>query len=97
MFTNEHGESLNPDQVAKHFRALVAASGLPPVRLHDLRHGTATMLLAAGTDMKIIQEILGHSRYTTTADLYTSVLPEQIHAAAAAITHLVPRGQSRRA
>jgi hypothetical protein len=64
------------------FRALVAASGLPPVTLHGLRHGAATLALAAGTDLKVVQDQLGHSTIVLTADTYTSVLPETARAAA---------------
>ncbi|WP_404800316.1 tyrosine-type recombinase/integrase [Actinomadura rudentiformis] len=47
-----------------------------PIRLHDLRHGTASVMLTAGIDIKIDQEILGHSDRAITSDTYTSVLPE---------------------
>lgn len=49
---------------------------LPPIRLHDLRHGAATLALAAGTDMKVISAMLRHSSIKITAGTYTSVLPE---------------------
>jgi integrase len=52
------------------------AARLPPVRLHDLRHGAATILLRAGYDMKVVQETLGLSSITIAADTYTSVLPD---------------------
>jgi hypothetical protein len=48
-------------------------------------------MLAAGVDLKIIQEILGHSSYSVTADLYSSVLPQLSKGAAAATVGLVPR------
>src|SRR5262249_52463032 len=64
------------------FRQLVAESGLPPVTLHGLRHGAATLARAAGTDLKVVQDQLGHSTITLTADTYTSVLPETARTAA---------------
>jgi integrase len=59
------------------------------VRFHDLRHGAATLALAAGVDLKTVQAMLGHSTIVTTADIYTSVLPELQREAAAAIAALV--------
>ena len=64
------------------FRKLVAGSGLPPVTLHGLRHGAATLALAAGADLKVVQDQLGHSTIVLTADTYTSVLPETARTAA---------------
>jgi peptidoglycan hydrolase-like protein with peptidoglycan-binding domain len=64
---------------------------LPPIRLHDLRHGAATLALAAGTDMKVISEMLRHSTTQITSDTYTSVLPEVARKAAEAAAGLVPR------
>jgi integrase len=51
------------------FDALAAKAKLPPVTLHGLRHGAATMLLAAGVPIKVISEILGHSTSAFTADV----------------------------
>jgi hypothetical protein len=63
----------------------VQDSGLPPVRLHDLRHGAASLAHCAGADLKTVQEQLGHTSIVLTADTYTSVLHEQ-HVKAAAAT-----------
>jgi integrase len=49
---------------------------LPPIGLQGLRHGAATIALASRTDLKAIQQMLGHSSIVKTADTYTSVLPE---------------------
>lgn len=72
------------------FERLVTASGLPPIRLHDLRHGAATLALAGGVDMKVVSEMLGHSSIKITSDTYTSVLPEIAKDAAEAAARLVP-------
>jgi integrase len=60
-------------------------------RLHDLRHGAATLTLAAGADMKTVQQLLGHSTYTLTANTYTSVLPAYARTAAENTANLIPR------
>ena len=46
------------------------------VRLHDLRHGAATYMLAQRVPMKVVQEVLGHSQMSITAETYSYVLPE---------------------
>ncbi len=73
------------------FHDLVVAADLPPVRLHDLRHGAASLMLAAGVDLKVVQETLGHSSITLTSDTYTSVYPAVAAAAANTAAALVPR------
>lgn len=55
--------------------------GLPPIRFHDFRHGTATMLLAAGQPPKVISEVLGHATVAFTMDVYTEVAEELADAA----------------
>ena len=83
MFTGLNGDPMAPDRLTRMFKTLAGEAGLPPVRLHDLRHGAATLAgLAAGVDMRTVQEMLGHSSIVLTADTYTSVLPEVASAAA---------------
>ncbi|TDB95167.1 integrase [Actinomadura sp. 7K534] len=55
---------------------------MPPIRLHDLRHGAATLALAAEVELRVVQEMPGHSNIVLTADTYTSVWPEVAHVAA---------------
>ena len=74
--TTVTGTPFRPDRMTRLLAKLVAASGLPPVTRHGLRHGAATLALAAGADLKVVQDQLGHSTITLTADTYTSVLPE---------------------
>ena len=89
VFTNRHGNPLHPGYLTHRFAALVAAAGLPPVRLHDLRHGAATLAHLAGTDLKTISDQLGHSSIVLTVDTYTSVLPAAQYKAAEATAQLV--------
>ncbi|MFI6296584.1 tyrosine-type recombinase/integrase [Nonomuraea sp. NPDC050790] len=63
------------------FLWLAYLAGLPPIRLHELRHGAASLMLAAGVEMKVVQETLGHTSSAFTAD-YTSVFPQVVMAAA---------------
>ncbi|MEV4059684.1 tyrosine-type recombinase/integrase [Nonomuraea dietziae] len=91
IFTAVDGSALREEYVSERFAAIVAAAGLPPIRFHDLRHCAATIMLAAGIDMKVISATLGHSRHSFTADVYTSVVPEVAHAAAEATIAAIPR------
>ena len=82
VFTHPDGTDLHPETVTQRFTKLAKQAGLPPIRLHDLRHGAATLALAAGADLKTVSQMLGHSTIVITADTYTSVLPEHARAAA---------------
>ena len=89
MFTYADGRPIRPEYLTHRFRTLIKELDLPPIRLHDLRHGAATIALASHADLKVIQQMLGHSSIVTTADTYTSVLPETAHRAAQATADMV--------
>ncbi|MGI5166716.1 tyrosine-type recombinase/integrase [Spirillospora sp. CA-253888] len=76
VFTTETGQPVRPNDVTEQFEQLAMEAGLPPIRLHDLRHGAASFILAAGYDMKVVQETLRLSSITIAADIYTSLLPQ---------------------
>ncbi len=97
LFTRATGAWFEPDWLTDRFERLARRAGLPPIRLHDLRHGAATIALAAGVDRKVVQEMLGHASIGLTSDTYTSVLPEVAHDAAEAAARLVPRQKRSRA
>lgn len=91
VFAWQGGSPYSPDYVTARFTALVKASGLRPVRLHDLRHGAASLMLAAGIPMQVVSKRLGHSQISLTIDLYSHLLPETDRAAAEATESLIPR------
>ena len=91
FFVRRDGRPWHPELITARFDRLVTASGLPPVRFHDLRHTAATLMLAAGASIKEIQDTLGHASYKLTADTYTSVLQELKRTTAEATTKLIPR------
>jgi len=93
MFTQYDGKPYNPNRITKLFRELVAEAALPPIRLHDLRHTAASLMLASGQDMKVVSTVLGHSDITVTANIYASVYDDAAHAAVEALTALIPRAR----
>jgi Phage integrase family len=78
-----------PDRLSRTFRRLSDQAGLPPVRLHDLRPAAAALALAAGADLKVVQDMLGHSSIVLTADTHTSVLPEVARKSAEDVASLI--------
>ncbi|MDD5702948.1 MAG: tyrosine-type recombinase/integrase, partial [Dehalococcoidales bacterium] len=72
-----------PDSITHVWMELVKQHGLPGVRLHDVRHTHATLLLKQGIHPKVVQERLGHSRISTTLDTYSHIVPGLQEAAAA--------------
>lgn len=70
VFVNPQGKLVRPDYVSEHFKILLNNKGLKHIRFHDLRHSCASLLLAKGIPMKAIQEWLGHSNFSTTANIY---------------------------
>jgi integrase len=95
VFTREDGTGVPAQWTSTRFEVLAYRAGLPPVRFHDLRHGTASLLKAAGVDTKVISAALGHSRTSFTDSQYVNVFPEVAAAAAAAADALVPRRAPR--
>lgn len=96
VFTDDDGGPLHPARVTDLFQQLTREADLPPIRLHDLRHGAATHALTAGVDVKIVQDMLGHSSSVLTRDTYTSVADEAKHAAADAISAFLSAADSTR-
>jgi integrase len=95
LFPGTGGEGLSPTAVTKSFRNLVEASGLPRIRLHDLRHTHATIALETGIHPKIVSERLGHSTVSLTLDVYSHAVPHMQRDAAAQIAEAVFQGGVR--
>jgi integrase len=75
VFTTRVGTPLDERNVTKEFQRLLQTAGLPHIRLHDLRHTAATLLLAQGVNPRVVMETLGHSQISLTLDTYSHVLP----------------------
>jgi integrase len=83
VFATGNGLPLDAQNVNfQYFKPLLKAGGLPPkVRLYDLRHTCATLLLAMGENPKVVSERLGHASVVLTLDVYSHVLPTMQQAA----------------
>jgi integrase len=88
VFASSLGTPIEPRNVNRRWDELRQAAGLEWLRLHDLRHGCATFLLAAGVTPRAIMEVLGHSEIGVTMNTYTHVLPALRQEAADAIDEL---------
>jgi integrase len=90
MFTREDGSPLSPDWISKRFKELAAAAGLPVIKFHAARHTAASLMFDADVDVKIVQEVLGHSTERITRDIYTHVRRQKHQAAAERTVALLP-------
>lgn len=70
VYVNELGELIKPNYISSEFPKFLRKHGLRKIRFHDTRHSCASLLLRNGVSMKEIQAWLGHSDYSTTANLY---------------------------
>jgi integrase len=75
VFTTTIGTPLDERNVRRAFRSILWRAELPTIRIHDLRHTCASLLLVQGVHPRIVMETLGHSQISLTMDTYSHVLP----------------------
>lgn len=91
VFTLPDGRPYHPERFSREFDRRVDRYGLPRIRLHDLRHTWATLALAAGVDVKVVSERLGHTSPTVTWSTYQHVTPAMATDAAERVADLIFR------
>jgi integrase len=74
IFCYVDGDPMRPDILSREFKAHAAACGLPPIRLHDMRHGACSLMLSGGVPIEVVQMILGHSSPAVTRQVYAHVM-----------------------
>ncbi len=89
VFTTATGRPIAASNLRVAHQRLLKRLGLPPIRFHDLRHTTGTLLLLLGLDAKIVSAMLGHSSTTITQEVYQHVLPDMQRQAAEALEQLL--------
>ena len=72
----DNGDPFLPDYISNQFSKLLENNSMPHIRFHTLRHSFASALLVEGVSMKAVQELLGHSDFSTTANIYSHVTDE---------------------
>lgn len=92
VFTDAVGTPWHPATVTRVFEGIAFDIGLPPVKLHALRHGWASYAKAAGVETKVIQEQLGHSTSKLTEDTYTAVLEPIARKASETVAGIISAG-----
>jgi len=97
VFSDDAGQPLWGRHVTtRQLKPLLRDTGLPPIRFHDLRHTVATLQLAAGTNPKIVSEVLGHKEVAITLDSYSHALPTLQAKAMARLDIVLGRAPRRR-
>jgi len=94
VFAHPDGTPYRPSTITKAFIRLSAEAGVRRVRLHDLRHGAASLMLAAGVPIEVVSKRLGHANITLTMDTYSHLLEGVGREAAERAQALVPRAQA---
>lgn len=89
VFTTTIGTPLEARSIVRHFHKLLQKAGLPRMPFHNLRHTAASLLLAQGLDIRVVQQVLGHSQIALTANLYAHVMPVLLKEAAARMDALL--------
>ncbi len=84
-FTSRSEEPRTESGALHAIQGPLTAAGLPRMRLHGLRHGCATLLMAQGVPVRVVMEILGHSQISMTLNTYSHVVPELLGGAAHAM------------
>jgi len=86
LVADELGAPYYPDSISEWFEKAAKAAKLPRIRLHDLRHTAASLMLASGVPVKVVSEMLGHSSPTITLSIYAHVMPGMAEEAGAALS-----------
>jgi integrase len=94
VFCGVDGAALHPDTITATFKSIIGDLDVPQIRLHDLRHTSATLALKAGVHPKVVSERLGHAAVSITLDLYSHVLDGMQAEAAEQIGAVVFGGSS---
>lgn len=93
VFPTENGTAIIPDNLRRHFKLVCAAAGLPAtIRIHDLRHTAASLMLAKGNQLTAVSKTLGHSSTVVTGQIYAHGYEEDKRRATASVVKALREG-----
>jgi integrase len=93
VFVSENGAPVHPSNLLAHLHAALARAELPKIRVHDLRHTCATLMLDAGASLVTVSKILGHSSVAVTAKIYAHALDKSKASAIATLSERLRRAE----
>lgn len=91
MFTRDDGGIMNPDNVTQWLGSFSKKHSLPPIHPHKFRHTMASLLICNGTDALTVSKRLGHSKVSTTTDIYSHAIKQADERAAESIADVILR------
>lgn len=91
VFTTRSGRPIEPRNLYRSFTRVAKTAGIRVIRLHDARHGCATLLTAAGVAPRVVMEILGHSQIAVTMNIYTHVVQDTQREAVSHLDRMLKR------
>ena len=95
VFTRDDGQPLHPDTLSEWFRKFTKKNNLPPACVHSLRHTNATLMIAAGIDVRTVSKRLGHAQTSTTTNIYAHAIRTADEIAADAIDDILTPKKAR--
>lgn len=93
VFTSTVGTALEPRNLTRVLDELQLSAGVRRIRFHDLRHTCASLLMAQGVPPRVVMDVLGHSQFSITMDLYSHVMPSALQEAAEAMDRALGGGR----
>jgi integrase len=89
VFTRWNGTYFNPDDLTQWFNAFIQRNGLKKATPHSLRHTNATLMIAAGTDLRTVSKRLGHVQTSTTSNIYAHAIRSADEAASETLENIL--------
>jgi len=94
VFANVEGKPIDPGVLSHNFARIIKRAGLENVRLHDLRHTFASLMLLRGAKPKLISEALGHSSVVFTIDVYSHIIEGMQQDAMMLLDEVLPKAKN---